>query len=440
MKSSNAPSTKVANWIIAIIVAVVPFHAFLTVWGASVFGHYDLLRLWDNALLIGLLSLGVVWLMRDHALAKWFFTSLLVRLICAYAVLTVLLGIISLLKGDVSGKALLYGLLVNLRFFAWFLVVVLVARRSTVVSQQWWRFLVIPSLLVIIFAILQYTVLPHDFLSHFGYKTGVTIQPIETINHDPHYIRVQSTLRGANPLGAYLIMIIAMAGILCIRGNRRLLFGVLGLAALVALYMTGSRSAWIGTALALGFIGWMLLPDRKSRYTFAASGAAAILVGTGIFMILKDNVGLQNQLFHTQNDSTITTSSNEAHVNALRDGAQEVVAAPLGEGPGTAGPASVYNTKEPARIADDYYVQIAQETGLLGAALFITILVLVGMELYQRSGRSTLALGLLASFIGLAFVNLLSHAWTDDTLAFIWWGLAGVAIGTPPPVKKKHRE
>jgi len=35
---------------------------------------------------------------------------------------------------------------------------------------------------------------------------------------------------------------------------------------------------------------------------------------------------------------------------------------------------------------------------------------------------------LLASLIGLIFVNLVSHAWADDTLAYVWWGLAGIAL------------
>jgi hypothetical protein len=437
MKLSATPSTKVANWTIGLVLTVVPLHAFLTVWGASLLGHYELLRLWDDLLLVVLVGIAVFWLARDHVLAKWFFTSLLVRLICAYAGLTLLLGAVSLLKGEVSVKALLYGLLVNLRFLAWFLAVILAARRSAVLSAVWWKLVLIPSVVVVVFGLLQYTVLPHDFLAHFGYKTGVTIQPIETINHDPNYIRVQSTLRGANPLGAYLVVVAAAAGVLAWRGSRRVALGVLGLASLAVLYMTGSRSAWIGMALALGIGAWLLLPDRKMRYIFVATSTAAVVAMGGVFILLKDNVGLQNQLFHTQNNSAVATSSNEAHASALTGGLKDVARTPLGDGPGTAGPESVYNAKEPARIAEDYYVQIGQETGWLGMALFVVILVLVGIELYQRVSWSPLALVLLASFIGVAFVNLVSHAWTDDTLAFLWWGLAGIALGTPPPAKKK---
>jgi hypothetical protein len=48
-----------------------------------------------------------------------------------------------------------------------------------------------------------------------------------------------------------------------------------------------------------------------------------------------------------------------------------------------------------------------------------------------------LALVLFASFIGISFVNLLSHAWTDDTIAYIWWGLAGAAMALPLQKRKR---
>ena len=82
-------------------------------------------------------------------------------------------------------------------------------------------------------------------------------------------------------------------------------------------------------------------------------------------------------------------------------------------------------------------MQIAQETGWLGLVLLVSIIVLVGRELYRLTGTSRLALVVFAALIGVSFVNLLSHAWTDDTLAFIWWGLAGIALAEPRP-KGEH--
>ena len=67
----------------------------------------------------------------------------------------------------------------------------------------------------------------------------------------------------------------------------------------------------------------------------------------------------------------------------------------------------------------------------MGLAVFILINVGVGYLLWlNRSDQ--LALALFASFIGLILVNLLSHAWADDTLAYVWWGLAGIALAPKP--------
>jgi hypothetical protein len=127
MKSIN--SSRLANYLVAAVLALVPFHAFLTVWGSALIGHYTALRLWDDAVLLILFCIAGVWLAKDLALRRWFTGSLLVRLILTYTALTFLLGFVSWLKGDVTPKALFYGLLVNLRLFAWFLCVLLAAQR-----------------------------------------------------------------------------------------------------------------------------------------------------------------------------------------------------------------------------------------------------------------------------------------------------------------------
>ncbi|MEJ0072844.1 MAG: hypothetical protein WDN27_02010 [Candidatus Saccharibacteria bacterium] len=108
---------------------------------------------------------------------------------------------------------------------------------------------------------------------------------------------------------------------------------------------------------------------------------------------------------------------------------------PLGDGPGTAGPASEYNGSHPARIAENYYVQIAQEPAGWAWALFLCIVVLVGLELYARVGSSPPGAHRLRQPHRLSFVNLLSHAWADDTLAYVWWGLAAIALAKP--IKKR---
>jgi hypothetical protein len=101
---------------------------------------------------------------------------------------------------------------------------------------------------------------------------------------------------------------------------------------------------------------------------------------------------------------------------------------PFGRGPGSAGPASEHNDK-PARISENYFLQIGQEAGWLGLGLFAAITILVGKTLWDKR-EDQLAMIMLVSLIGLTFVNLLLHAWADDTLAYVWWGMAGVAVGS----------
>jgi len=141
----------------------------------------------------------------------------------------------------------------------------------------------------------------------------------------------------------------------------------------------------------------------------------------------------------SRSPSAVASTSDQGHLQALRAGLSDVAHHPIGFGPGTAGPASYYNTGHPTRIAENYFVQIGQETGWLGLVLFILINVGVGMLLYVRRA-DPLALSLFASLIGLTFINLFSHAWADDTLAYVWWGLAGVALAPLPNSKAEPDE
>jgi O-antigen ligase len=142
--------------------------------------------------------------------------------------------------------------------------------------------------------------------------------------------------------------------------------------------------------------------------------------------MLRNNLNFENYVFHTDRVSKAATSSNQGHTTAFKQASKDITHQPLGRGVGTAGPQSVYNN-QPARIAENYYLQIGQEAGLLGIILFVLICGFLGKMLYEKRA-DPLALTLFASLIGLSVVNLLSHAWQDDTIAYIFWGLAGIAL------------
>jgi hypothetical protein len=438
------PSTTVArlagylSWIIALILILLPFHAFLTVWASSAFGHYTPLRLWKEGL-ITIVFVGAIYILAvSAAVRKQLFSSWLVRLIAIYAVLVLICGAVAFSRHGVNLKAFAYGTLLDLRFLVFFLLVWVVAACSPILRLKWRRLLLVPAALVVVFGIIQYLFLPYDFLKHFGYGTS-TISPYETINHDIHYIRIESMLRGANPLGAYLVLIISALTALLVTGKNRLwqksLFGIAVLAALVFSY---SRSAWIGAALSVIIVLWLSLKTPRAKKLALVSTGVIIVIGGVAALALRHSTTLQDAFLHTNNQSQAPESSNQGHAAAFRAGLHDIARQPLGGGTGTAGPASIYNN-HPSRIAENYFLQIGQEAGILGLVLFVAINVEVARKLWLKRA-DPLALALLGSLVGLSFVNMLSHAWTDDTLAYIWWGLAGIALAPAILKANKHKQ
>ncbi len=414
-----------ANGFAMAILLLVPFHAFLTVWVSSLIGHYTALRLWKEALLLICVT-GVVYLvLTDHKIRSHTLSRRLVWLILGYTLLNLVWGLLAYNQHDVSTKALGYGLIINLRFLAFFLVTWAVALRLGRLRGNWQRLVYWPAALVVGFGLLQIIIFPHDFLRHFGYGLD-TIPAYETINHNLNYIRISSTLRGANPLGAYLLIPISLLSVTLLRAGRNWRQIGFLVASLVVLFFSFSRSAWLGVVISIAVVACQGLQTTRAKQLSAIIAACLVLFSAGLVVGLRHNTHFENFVFHTQTKSAVPVSSNQGHVTALKQGLIDLRHDPLGSGPGTAGPASVYSNHSP-RIAENYFIQIGQETGWLGLGMFVLINVGVGYLLWSRRA-DPLALGLFASLIGLTLINLLSHAWTDDTLAYVWWGLAGIAM------------
>ena len=436
MKSITHFAIRWLNGLLVAVLLLVPFQGFLTVWLASFLGHYTALRLWDEALLLLGLSLAswLVWRQRLRlGKSGWW----LAGLSSAYIFLHLVIGVAALSRHGVNVQALGTGLILNLRPIVVLWLAIVAANSDGWLSRQWPKLLLVPALIVSIFAVLQITVLPHNFLVHFGYSSQ-TIAAEETIDHNSNYQRAQSTLRGANPLGAYLVIVLAALAVLCLttrRQKQRYVYGLMGLTTLAALFFSYSRSAWIGAALALGFVGLSAAELRRFR-PWLLAGGVLLAGGLGLsVLVLRHNVRFENTFFHTSQASQSSVSSNAGHASALHQGLSEVWHHPFGSGPGSAGPASAHNFR-PGTIAENYFVQIAQEVGVLGLAIFVAIMLLVARCLWQQR-RQPLVMVLLASLLGLSVVNLLSHAWADDTLALVWWGLAGLVLGSSTAILGK---
>lgn len=410
------------SWLVATILALLPFHAFLTTWAGSNFGHLDAWRVWKDILLVSMVPSGLWLAWRTPKLKKWLVRSWTIRLFGLYILLHIILGIWALSRHDVNDVALIYALIINLRFVAFFILCLVIASQCDFLRHNWQKILLLPAAVVVAFGLLQKFLLPYDFLRHFGYGKN-TIPAYQTVDLNLDYRRLQSTLRGANPLGSYLVLIISALAVYMRKNSKTLGLSIAG--ALVVLFFSYSRSAEIGVAIALGLLVWSGFANKISGQRIALLVVILLTLAGSLVYSFRNSQSVQETFFHISDNSLSPNSSNSDRLQLMEDGALDVIHEPLGRGPGTAGPASFRND-QPPRIAENYFLQIGQEVGVIGIAIFVAINVLVAKELWaRRTGQ--LAKILLVSLVGITFVNLLSHAWTDDTLSYLWWGLAGIA-------------
>lgn len=429
--------TKLANILTAAIIVLVPFYAFLSVWASTFFGHFTLMRIWDDVLLLILLLIVVYWLAIDKKLRDVLFSNVLFRLIVIFIALVLVTGSVALARHDVTHKALAYGVLVDARFLLWFLAVWIVSMRSNWLFRSWPKLVFWPLAVVATFALLQFFVLPHNFLAHFGYNKATTYVPFITINQNVSTIRVQSFLRGTNELGAYLAMCLGLIAAFIMFTKRHTWSWPLALLAGLALLVSFSRSGWIGAFVAVVAAVWLSFKKPRPNFKFFGSILIVVLILLGFVAIFHKNHGVQDAFFHVSTSSTAKQTSNAGHASAIHSDLHDILHQPLGHGPGTAGQASLYNVPHPYRNSESYFLQIGQELGLIGLALFIAILWFTGKALSLRD--DPLAKGLLAGLIGLLVVNLLTYGWVDDTLGFVYWGLVGIALSrTSVRTSEKH--
>ncbi|HWT40626.1 MAG TPA: O-antigen ligase family protein [Dongiaceae bacterium] len=403
-------------------------HAPLSVGLSTLWPDYSLLiKSWKEILLGAALLLLIVILTmrRQWALIK---TNHVIYLIIGFALLNVLLIPLS----HTGSQAILAGILINLRYLLFFALVY----AAILLYPQYYRpFLYVfigGMAVVIVFAILQLTVLPHDILKYLGY-TKETIAPYLTVDQNPNYIRINSTLRGPNPLGAYAVIVLGTMMALWFRGPKKLskpalwTVIVLGLGSVAALWASYSRSAVLGAVVAVGLVVLAVYGVKIGRKAWIVLGIVALVL-CGSLVAFRDTQFVSQVILHQDPLEGNHLNSNEGHAQSLAEGLSQMVKQPLGGGIGSTGSASLLSNSP--LIIENQYLFVAHETGWLGLILFVWITILVLVQLWKRR-RHWLNLGVFASGAGLAIVGLVLPVWVDETVAMVWWGAAALALAIP---------
>jgi len=414
---------------VGILLAVfggIVLHAPLSVGLSTVFPQAELLiKSWKEILLLlaGVLILTILYRKKQWGLLR----SPILLLIAAYAALHLLLIPLSS-QGNTS---IIAGLMIDLRYVLFFGLVYLAICLYPTLRKPFLVAFFVGAFIVAAFTLLQVFVLPPDILRYIGYNES-TIVPYLTVDDNPAFIRINSTLRGPNPLGAYAVIVLAilfagwLKGVGAERRRPLLPVSVVVIGSFVALWVSYSRSALIAAFVAIGLV--MLLVAGRRIPTRAWIVIATLVVATaGGLFAARDSNFVSNVLLHDNATTGPLETSNDGHAASLAEGVDRMVHQPLGGGVGSTGSASLYG--DTPLIIENQYLFIAHEAGWLGLGLFLVLTFKVLQQLWRRR-FDWLAVGVFAGGIGLALIGILLPVWVDDTVAIIWWGLAAVALGT----------
>lgn len=412
------------------LLAYMPLHVFLSTIVGVNSDQLELAKIFKDVLLM----FGFCLLFVSSVNKPWFrnfISSKLTLLIAAYAVLTA--GLALLKPTDQDAEIL--GVVYNLRFLLFFLYGWLLCYTfpTDILRRTSLKIVLGVGALVVGFGIVQYLFLPNDALAHLGFTRSNGVLPAFFIDDKPNLERVMSTLRDPNSLGSYLIIIISLIGALYLRIKDRAKKNILvfyGFSSLLCMYFTFSRSAWIGllvssvTFMALLVMTKSLAAKKIVKPIIIVTGILLVVL-TGLFFTVRHTYFVQNVIFHADR-STVQEDPNQLRVKFIQESLEGIKNNPIGRGPGIAGLASIKNQAQGVQLNENYYLQIATEVGVVGFILFAIVVGSVAYVLYIKNRSNLIAIGLLASFAGLVFTNLLVHIWSNEAVAHTWWGLAGL--------------
>ncbi|MDD4351911.1 MAG: O-antigen ligase family protein [Candidatus Gracilibacteria bacterium] len=417
-----------------LLLALLPFHAFFKTWFSSLLTetNIDYLSLgsfvigsWKEILIACLLVLVLIKILHEK---KWPFHFHKVDIVLLAFSLILL---ISPLWNKFDLAAYFWALKTNLAFVLLYFIIRSIAwdrKRIDLVMQV----ILGSALIVIVFGLILYFFLPKDFLQNFGYtpyiSSYVDEKPLPFVHGMGEELaipRLASTLSGPNQFGSYLLIILGIVFASIFHkynlGKRKAQYFELFLGALACLVLTFSRAAW------LGFLGAALIVFL-SRIDLKKQGKQLLLIIVCLlavtFTIFLGNTGLRQ-------DYLLRLSSTMGHYEQTLEGLEIVKENPWGLGMGQAGPVSrrIYG-EEAGIISENWYLQIAQEAGLVALLLWFAFLYLAFKDYWRQN--TFLATASFFLLLAISIDALFLHAWTDSVTALIAFSVIGISFSFAP--------
>lgn len=421
-------------WAVVALLAYMPFHIFFSQWLSTFTGGLDFWKIGKDIFLLVATGLAVALVWYKNKFKDKYFWALTIGAISYLLIhLAVWFG-----NPGLDSEAALLGTAYNTRLFAFALLgwAAVIVYPGKIKIENIIKIVLIISTAVALLGILQYF-LPKDLLTHFGYSLERGVRPAFFIDSKPDLPRIMSTLRDPNSLGAYLVLPLTLiAGLWMKMPKARMLFSGLFLIHGLALFLTFSRSAWLGAFVSvLAFLLWSYKKQTTEfirKYRLAITGVVLLILIGGF--LLRDQYVVQHYIFHSD-ENTQMTDSNNLHLDFAQQGLEGIANMPLGHGPGTAGLVSIQT--ENVVLTENYFIQIGYEVGLQGLLLLAALMFFILKLLYEKKNQYSLAL--ITSFAGITLCAMLLHTWSNEAVAATWFLAAGIVISTSTKGKKRSK-
>lgn len=409
-----------------------PFHLFLSRWLSLYTGG---LGQWDAAKdIVTLIGLILALIIAVHS--KLFKNRILIIIfgLCAlYGLLHVLFFIFN--RQGLDQRSFVVATLYNGRIFAYLFIGLVVSMTQKIQWRTVAKIILIVSTITCLFGLIQYFA-PKDLMTHFGYSIERGAKPSFFIDDKPDFPRIMSTVRDPNSYGAYLILPITLLWVSVLKRKLPYVKGIalIGLHG-VALLLTFSRGAWLGMVIAGVASTLRVYRNQIKLFLRRYSLVAVILVAcllTG-FLLFRNTYVYKNVVLHSD-ESTVMADPNELRVQLQKQSLEKIKENPEGYGPGTAGLTSIGNPKG-TFLTENYYLQIAIEVGVVGLALFLAVLCIVGIRIFAiHTMWSDITISSLMAYV---FIGFLIHLWSNEAVAAQWWLLAGLVVFHANTSKRK---
>jgi O-antigen ligase len=240
---------------------------------------------------------------------------------------------------------------------------------------------------------------------------------------DSGLVRSASFIGGPNQLGAYLIpaFFIALGKIIESWKARNIIFySLLGL----AVGFSYSRAALVGLLAGFAFFAFYFIlekPIKKFSKFWVILSITFAIVAVPFATAAIGQHSVRSILTHDSSNSGHVTSL-KASTEELKNRFDEPVKLFFGSGLGTAGPLVIkYND---GIVSESWYLQILLETGIIGTALWLVLIIIMLVNLMFKS-NGYLALGI----VGVSVSAIFLHTFADNVpLTFTLFVLAGLLL------------